>query len=113
MIKQFKQSADHMRDKEYQKNHYQVAGFVDPLDKSSLSQQDAASLKVEQLPASAHDSFGRIGLLPHVIMGLQSKDGSSFLDNEDVNQAVILGESNCPDDDLKNTSFFAQDLKAD
>ena len=31
-----------------------------------------------------------------------------------MNQAVILGESNCPDDvDFKNTSFFAQDLKAD
>jgi len=41
------------------------------------------------------------------------KDGSSFLDNADVNQAVILGESNNNDDDvdLKNTSFFAQDFK--
>lgn len=34
------------------------------------------------------------------------KDGSSFL--EDVNQAVIMGESEA---DLKNTSFFAQDFK--
>lgn len=92
MIKQFKISANQMRDKEFKLNHYQVAGFLDDLD--DLSQPD-----IGQLPAlqPEQDSFDRIGNLPN--FKSQNMLGSSFLDNDDVNQAVIIGEggeeSNC------------------
>lgn len=104
MIKQFKHSADQMRDKEFKLNHYQVAGFLDDLDDTS---QENFPQGPGPKSKPVHDSFDRIGNLPN--LHSQNVLGSSFLDNDDINQAVILGEeSNCQDDvDLKNTSFFA------
>jgi hypothetical protein len=78
MIAKFKLSADEMRNKEWHNNHYQMDGFIDPLDNVPLVDNQLFAKKDKK-----EESFDKIGLLP--VMKFQKEESSSFLENDDVN----------------------------